>query len=122
MRKLLFASLTAMMLAGCVTTGTKVDPNVVSSFQPGVTTVQEAKARLGQPNQETSESDGTTILLYQYAHAQASGSSYIPVVGAFVGSSDVSNDSTTLTFDKGGKFVKASHTTGQSSAGMINHQ
>ena len=39
----------ALALAGCATSGVKVDPNVVSSFKPGVTTLADAEARLGPP-------------------------------------------------------------------------
>lgn len=102
--------------------GTKVDPAVVSAFQPGVTTLQQAESKLGQPNNTTTMPDGSTMIVYSFTHAQASGSSYIPVVGAFVGHSDANTTTAMLTFDKGGKFVRATTSQGQTSAGMFNHQ
>lgn len=118
MRKLISASILTLLLTGCVTTGTKIDPTVVSSFQPGVTTLEQAEAKLGQPNSVTKQSDGSTTAVYTFAHGQASGSSYIPVVGAFVGHSDVQSQITELSFDKNGKYVRSSVTNGQTSTGM----
>lgn len=112
----------AVLLSGCMTVGTKVDPSVVSKFQPGVTTISQAEAALGQPNNTTTMADGSTLIVYSFTHAQASGSSYIPVVGAFVGHSDATTSMAMLTFDKHGKFVRSTTSEGQTSAGMFNHQ
>lgn len=120
--KKLTVVLAVSLLAGCVTSGTKVDPNVVSTFVPGVTTLDQAEAKLGQPNAVTKQADGGTVIAYAFTHAQASGSSYIPVVGAFVGHSDANTATTTLTFDKNGRFVSSSSTTSQARAGMFSSQ
>ena len=109
------------VLAGCVSVGTKVDPSVVSSFKPGVTTLVDAERQLGQPNNTTTLPDGSIIIVYAYTHAQASGSSYIPLVGPFVGHSDSSTTTATLTFDHNGKFKNASTSQGQTTAGMFKH-
>ncbi len=121
MRTSLMTAAAALLLSGCVSVGTKVDPDVVASFQPGVTTLAEAEAKLGQPNSVSRLPDGSTIISYAFTHAQASGSSYIPIVGAFVGHSDANTVVATLTFDKSGKFVQSTSTTSQASAGMFNH-
>ena len=81
----------------------------------------DAERQLGAPNNTTTMPDGSTIIVYSFTHAQASGSSYIPIVGAFVGHSDASSTMAMLTFDAGGKFVRSTTSQGQSSAGMINH-
>jgi outer membrane protein assembly factor BamE (lipoprotein component of BamABCDE complex) len=122
MKRLFAVAVVVVSLAGCVSAGTKVDPNVVSSFQPGVTTLDQAEAKLGTPNSVTKLPDGTTVIGYAFTHAQASGSSYIPVVGAFVGHSDANTVIATLTFDKGGKYVQSSTTTSQTKAGMFTSQ
>ncbi|TAL63682.1 MAG: hypothetical protein EPN79_16135 [Burkholderiaceae bacterium] len=121
MRKILPASALALLLAGCVTTGTKIDPTVVNHFKPGVTTVADAEAALGQPNQVEQLSDGSTVLTYNFAHAASSGSSYIPIVGAFTGHTDVQSQDTSLTFNAAGKFVKSAIITGQNSARMFGN-
>lgn len=109
------------VLAGCVSVGTKVDPNVIATFKPGVTTIVDAERQLGRPNNTTTLPDGSTIVVYAYTHAQASGSSYIPIVGAIVGHSDSNTTTATLTFDKDGKFKNSSTSQGQATAGMFNH-
>jgi len=114
--------LTCALLAGCVSAGTKVDPNVVSSFQPGITTIDQAEAKLGQPNAVNKLPDGSTIIVYAFTHAQASGSSYIPIVGPLVGHSDANSITAALTFDDAGKYVRSSTTTTQARAGMFSSQ
>lgn len=121
LRKAILVVFFAATLNGCVSVGTKIDPTVVASFQPGVTTVAEAEAKLGKPNSVTTDSVGETYVTYVYAHAQSSASSFIPVAGAFVGHTDSDTVSTVLVFDRAGKFVRSSTTQGQTSAGMLNH-
>jgi uncharacterized protein YceK len=121
MKKEVLAVVVAALVAGCVSVGTKVDPSVVASFQPGVTTIQDAESKLGTPNSTTTSSDGGTTIMYLYSHAQASGSSYIPVVGAFVGHTDSDTVTSTLMFDKNGKYLRSTTSQGQTAAGMINH-
>jgi hypothetical protein len=118
MKARIVIGLAVASLAGCVSVGTKVDPNVVNTFQPGVTTIAAAEAKLGQPNQTTHNSDGGTIVQYVYIKSHASGASYIPVVGIFAGKSIADNVTTTLTFDKAGKFVKSTTGEGHTEAGM----
>lgn len=106
-------------LAGCVSVGTKVDPAAVQAFQPGVTTLAQVEAKLGAPNETVTNSDGTTSISYVFTHAQASGSSFIPIVGAFVGHTNATSTVATLTFDKSGRFVRYGMGQGQTSAGML---
>jgi outer membrane protein assembly factor BamE (lipoprotein component of BamABCDE complex) len=118
MRKIVSASIVALMLAGCVTSGTKVDPSIVSGFQPGITTLEQVKTKLGEPNSVTKKPDGSTVAFYNFLHGQPSGTSFIPVVGAFVGHSDMKSQITELNFDRNGKFINSTMTEGQSSMGM----
>jgi hypothetical protein len=120
-KEVLAIMMAAALLAGCVSVGTKVDPSVVATFQPGVTTIQDAESKLGPPNSTTNDSEGGTTIMYVYSHAQASGSSYIPVVGAFVGHTDSNTVTSTLMFDKNGKYLRSTTSQGQMAAGMINH-
>lgn len=115
--KFVTAAALTVLLAGCMTVGTKIDPSVVSSFQPGVTTMNEVKAKLGEPSQTTSMSDGGTQLVYSFAHSQSSGSSFIPVVGAFVGQNNTESQVVEISFDRKGKFTRSSVTSGNSKMG-----
>ncbi len=58
------AALIAVLLAGCATSGHKFDASAITSFQPGVTTMTQAEAALGQPFQSTKMPDGTQQLQY----------------------------------------------------------
>lgn len=118
MKRIAIMFLTTALLAGCVTTGTKVDPNVVASFKPGVTTLTDARNALGAANNTTTLADGGTVLTYAWTHAAANGASYIPIAGAFVGKSNAQTQVTSLVFDKEGKFVRETHSEGQTTAAM----
>lgn len=100
-----------VLMAGCASVGTKVNPNTVAAFKPGVTTIQQAEAKLGEPNNIVHNADGSTLLQYTYAHAKANGASYIPVVGLFAGKTITDSTTASLKFDKNGRYV--SHTTSQ---------
>lgn len=121
MRRLLCTGLALAALCGCVSVGTKVDPSVVSTFKPGITTLANVEHQLGQPNNTTTLPDGSTIIVYAYTHAQASGSSYVPLIGPLVGHSDSTTATATLTFDSAGKFKTSTISQGQVSAGIFNH-
>lgn len=115
---LVLLSVGALALAGCATSGVKVDPNVVTSFKPGVTTLADAEARLGQPSQTTHNSDGTTTLSYIFGASQVSASTFIPFAGAFVGHTDSQSQISELVFDKNNRFVRSSLSEGQTRSGM----
>lgn len=113
------ACIICLFLQGCVSVGTKTDQNVVNTFKPGVTTLAEVKAKLGDPNQTTQNADGSTLIQYIYATGHANGASYIPVVGLFAGKSIVDNVTRNLTFDKAGRFVSATTSYGHTEAGLM---
>ena len=107
-----FAILASALLAGCASSGTKVDPRVVSTFQPGITTIAEVEAQLGKPNASTRLPDGSIQIVYAYTHSQGSGS-WIPFVGVFRGHADANTVTESLTFDQTGLFVQAASSTSQ---------
>lgn len=121
MKKILIASAIIATLAGCMSVGTKVDPNVVSTFKPGVTTLAQAEKALGKPNLITHESDGKTQIQYTFTHVHASGTSYIPLVGGLVGHSDADTVNAFLEFDQNGNYTKSWTSEGHTAAGLINH-
>jgi hypothetical protein len=83
-KRVLWAGLT-LAVGACASAGTKVDPDTVASFVKGRTTVAEAEAALGEPNATSTKSDGSTVLVYTYARSSVRASTFIPLVGAFVG-------------------------------------
>ena len=109
----------ALGLAGCMTVGTKVDSSTVKNFTPGVTTIDQAETALGKPNQVTRNEDGSTTVQYIYIKSHANGASYVPIVGLFAGKGISDSVTTTLEFDKNGKFEKYSTSQGHTEAGMM---
>lgn len=119
MRRILGAAMALAMLAGCVSSGTRTDPRVVSSFRKGVTTISQAEAQLGQPNNVIRNADGSTVLQYIYVHAAANGASYIPVVGLFAGKTHSNTVTTTVNFDARGLYESATTSHGQSTSRIM---
>ena len=72
----LFAA--AIFVSGCVTktVGTKFDMAIVDSFQPQVTTKDDAVSKLGKPASLTNLPDGGTILVWGYVEGSSSGRGY----------------------------------------------
>ena len=63
--KLVLASF-VLLLAGCTTIGRPYDASKIGQFVVGQTTVDQAIAALGEPQERETESDGTVRLHYQY--------------------------------------------------------
>jgi hypothetical protein len=103
--------LAAVMLAGCVSSGTKVDASQMASFEKGKTTYAQVVQALGPPVSVTNTSDGTRIAVYSYVHSQARAASFIPVVGLFAGGADAQSQAVTFTFGPDGTLKDYSTTT-----------
>src|SRR5882757_4441545 len=78
----------AVVLAGCVAGGVKVEERQLASFQKGQTTYAQVVGRLGAPTSSTLMPDGRRMIIYTYVQTQARPESFIPIVGAFVGGAD----------------------------------
>ena len=64
----------AIFVAGCTTTaGTKFDMAIIDSFQPQVTTKDDAVAKLGKPASLTNQPDGGTTLVWGWKEVGVSG-------------------------------------------------
>lgn len=92
MKQFVASFLLASTLTACAHMGTKFEMADVDSLRPGVTTQQEAIAKLGKPNHSSTASNGYTLLAWQYAEA-----------GYLTGAT---GRGVTLLFDKDGKMVR----------------
>jgi outer membrane protein assembly factor BamE (lipoprotein component of BamABCDE complex) len=101
----------AICLAGCMTTGTKVQQSELSQFHRGVTTEPQVEAALGKPEGSGLNSDGTRTLTYVYAHASPKAVDFVPIVGLFAGGATGEQTTVVFTFAKNGTLenYKASH-------------
>lgn len=92
----------AVLLSGCATVGRRIDPSAVQHLQIGQTTREQAVALLGTPDSSTQIGTGGTMWTYTFARASTKASSFIPVVGAFAGGTNVQSQSLVLTFGADG--------------------
>jgi|SRR5215469_9532468 len=106
MKKGFAAISAAVFLAGCATASNKVDSATIASFQPGVTTVAQAEAALGQPFQSTRMPDGTQQLQY-VSKVQDLAADTTPTTGSVVAKHNTKTISTMLSFDPSGHFLRS---------------
>ena len=107
MKQFLLMAIAAAAL-GCAATGVRVSDEALARLQPRVTTVDQAVGVLGSPTTRMKMADGTTSLHYVYAEVKIRPASFVPIVGALAGGSDVRTRSVTLRFDVGGQLVDMS--------------
>jgi outer membrane protein assembly factor BamE (lipoprotein component of BamABCDE complex) len=63
-----------LLVAGCAyQQGNRFDAHTVGQLQPGVSTEQDAIARLGAPAATSNNADGTQLLQWQYVYGTAAG-------------------------------------------------
>ena len=91
MKKLVLATLLALAMTACASRGTKFEIADVEQFQPGVTTYDEAVAKLGKPKAVNIAKDGSKSVTWIYAMA---------TIG------HVESRGTRILFDKDGKMIR----------------
>lgn len=106
--KTVICVMVACVLAGCAASGVKVSERHMESLQPGVTTRADVIRLLGEPTSVSTHFDGTSMMVYSHVRAQARPASFIPIVGAFAGGSDVSASTVMLRFDASGRLMDTS--------------
>jgi hypothetical protein len=87
----------AVLLAGCVTSGNKIDLNEALAFRTG-TPLAAVVEKIGKPNSTVTGPHGGKLLLWSYVHANG-----------MTGKSEA--QSVALLFDAGGRFVRVVSTT-----------
>lgn len=101
MMKLLAALLALAALAGCASHGVMISEQQSQQFKKGVSTEADVIAALGKPT-TISTTSGYRFIIYSGAQAQARPASFIPIIGALVGGSDIQASHVMFRFDKGG--------------------
>jgi len=92
-------------LAACTASRVQVRPEQLTAFHQGQSTPQDVIAMLGNPTSQTVTSDGSRMLFYSYAAAQARPGSFIPIVGPLVGGADVQTSMVWFRFGPDGKMI-----------------
>lgn len=82
-------SVVVLLTSGCMSHqyGTKIDQSKISQIKKGVTTKAEVEVLLGAPTMVSMIGEGRRMMSYTYTEssAQATATSYIPVVGLLTG-------------------------------------
>lgn len=111
------AAVLVIALSACASTGVKVTEDQTSGFAPGQTTRQEVLSKLGKPTMQTRLPDGTRLVQYAYAESSVRASTFIPIVGAFVGGADMNTSSVQIRFDAQDRLIDMSHSEGEMGSG-----
>jgi hypothetical protein len=106
MNRGLMAACVAVFLAGCATTASKSASATIASFQPGVTTIAQAEAALGQPYQASHMPDGTQQLQY-VSKVEDMAADDMPTTGSQMRKRNTTTVSTMLSFDASGRYVRS---------------
>ena len=114
----------AGILAGCVSSGTKVTRAQIAAFQIGKTTEAEVVAAPGSPNSASVLSDGSKIDVYVHMSAHANAASYVPIVGLFAGGAKSDSDTAVFNFGPDGILRSTSSNTAHAdvNTGLANQK
>jgi len=100
MRLFLFVLL--LVLAGCLSTGNRVETNRLTEITKGKSTIDDVISRFGKPTSSVKFPNGERTLVYLNKIAQPDAATFIPLVGTFVGSVDNTTHSVIFEFDAKG--------------------
>lgn len=106
------------ILAGCASYGTQVTPQQTRSFEIGKTSRADVIRQLGNPNVVRNK-QGEKSIGYTYVKGEADAATFIPLIGAFVGTTTYTGTTTFFTFDAAGKLlsIENEETTGSARFG-----
>jgi len=89
-----------LVLGGCATSGTRIEPAQLDQVRKGQTTVADIVKRFGRPNLLSKNWDGTQTAAYANAEGRSDAAALLPLMGAVVGGSNA--DSVIFYFDASG--------------------
>lgn len=105
MARCIVATLLALVLGGCASSGVQIAPERLGDFKEGTTTEAEVIAKLGPPTGVTTAA-GMRLLTYSGADYQTRPATFIPFIGPLVGGVDVRTSMVMFKFDSAGKLVE----------------
>lgn len=91
----------AVWIIGCASSGTNYDSTKVSQIRKGETTEAQLVQMFGDPGQRTVDSNGDTVLMWQYNEARANAASFVPGWSAFGGGTNTNNKMLRVTLKNG---------------------
>lgn len=102
MKTTLLYIITAALVCSCASVGTPIATQDISKIKKGVTTEPDLVRMFGTPTTKTLNSNGNVIMIWTHSAAQAKGTSFIPIAGAFVGGTNVQVQQLTVLLKKDG--------------------
>ena len=119
MRYAILSTLIVTSLSACnYSSGTNVTSDQAKQFTVGVSTLSQVEARLGQPTETTTNSDGSQTVTYQFNNTHQDALNYVPVVGLLHSHVEQTSNKTTFIFSQTGTLQ--SYSAGSSSSGLGN--
>lgn len=118
MRKIILIT-ALLVMSGCMSMGTKVDPNQATQFKKGVSTQSDIIAAFGEPNQRSTMADGRSAIAYINSTARPDAATFIPFVGAFVGKVEAQQTTVHFVFDADGRLAETTTDTAKVRGGMF---
>lgn len=88
MKKLVIASMVALLLAGCASSGNRTlekenQATIQSKIQKGTTTKPQVRASFGDPMGVSFTDGGNEVWTYSLANVKLNGTTFIPFYGLF---------------------------------------
>ena len=109
----------AIALSACTyTSGTQVTADQAKQFVVGQSTIADVEAKLGQPTNSLTNSDGTQTLQYVYDYTHQDATNYIPIYGLVKTHVEQASNRTSFVFSSNG--VLQSYASGTGSSAMSN--
>lgn len=114
MKKIAFAVIVSLTLAGCASSGNQQlknesETSVQAKIQEGKTTKAEIKSYFGSPDQVSYTDGGNEIWKYSFAKVKINGTTFIPFYGLFHNGTNGTKKELTILFkdDKVQKYTMA---------------
>lgn len=107
----------AALLCGCASVGNNFDSRKLSEVKKGETTESQLVGLFGQPTQRGINSDGDVTMQWIYSEATAKGATFIPIVGAFAGGTNIKTKILNVYLDQLGKVSSYNYSGGDTQAG-----
>lgn len=94
-----------LFLSSCVSVGTPSARNTdqLSHIKRGITTQSEVQAIYGDPQTIVTMRNGLTRWHYSHTEVDISGSTFIPIIGPFIGKTDSNSRTIHFDFDSNGR-------------------
>lgn len=118
MKKMSVLMFVSVLFLGCTTMGHRIDQASIEKIKKGQTTKKEVLQWMGSPYQVSNDGNGNTTFFYMYSNYAPKPQTFIPILGALVGGSNMENQSVMVFFGTDGVVKDITSSTGSTEVGM----